>query len=284
MTVNALVIGCGYLGRALAMRLLAAGHSVHGTVRAVEGFERLRALGVTPLALDVADPGTHGPLRELLRAHEPGQVYYCVPPGIGLDPAGDVARIASVIAERMPARAVLTSSTAVYGDRDGGAVDADTPVAPADARGRRLLAIERAWLTLGGGARIVRLAGIYGPGRIIGMTTLLHGQRIGGDPDDLLNLIHVDDAAALLHLAAESAGAAAIELGADGSPLRRREYYVHLADRLGVKCEFGEPDNAVETARRRAGSRVCLIGPTCARTGWQPQQRDVRTALDRLLP
>jgi nucleoside-diphosphate-sugar epimerase len=162
-------------------------------------------------------------------------------------------------------------------------VDADTPVAPADARGQRLLAIEQAWLTLGRSARIVRLAGIYGPGRVIGMTTLLHGQRIGGDPDDLLNLIHVEDAAALLQSAAESDGAAAIELGADGTPLRRRDYYDYLAARLRVNCQFGEADDTVEFARRRAGSRACRIAPTCARTGWQPHHRDARVALERLL-
>lgn len=281
--MNALVIGCGYLGGVLAARLLAAGCAVHGTVRAPAGFERLHALGVSPLALQVEDAHSYGPLRATLRGDGPWQAYYCVPPGSGMDTAGDVARVAAVLAEHGVPRAVLTSSTAVYGDRGGGPVDADTPAAPTDGRGRRLKDIEDAWLSLGGHARIVRLAGLYGPGRIVGMGTLLRGQRVGGDPEDLLNLIHVEDAAALLQAVAEGEGAAAIELGADGVPLRRRDYYQHLAALLGVPCRFGQADDTVGFARRRSGSRACRIEPTCARTGWRPRHRDARQALEGLL-
>jgi nucleoside-diphosphate-sugar epimerase len=129
----------------------------------------------------------------------------------------------------------------------------------------------------------VRLAGLYGPGRIVGMTTLLHGQGVGGDPEDLLNLIHVEDAAALLQAVAAADSSASIELGADGVPLRRRDYYEHLAMRLGVPCRFGRGEDTVGFARRRSGSRACCIDPTCARTGWRPRHRDARLALDQLL-
>jgi len=281
--MNALIIGCGYLGGALAARLLAAGRTVHGTVRAPAGVERLRALGISPLTLQVENPHSYGPLHATLRGTGPWEAFYCVPPGTGDDPRGDVARIAAVLAQHGVLRAVLTSSTAVYGDRGGEPVDADTPAAPTDGRGRRLKDIEDAWLSLGERARIVRLAGLYGPGRIVGMSTLLQGQSVGGDPEDLLNLIHVEDAAALLQAVAEGQGAAAIELGADGLPLRRRDYYRHLAARLGVPCQFGRADDTVGLARRRSGSRACRIDPTCARTGWQPRHRDARPALDQLL-
>ncbi len=281
--MNTLIIGCGYLGRALAARLLAAGYPVHGTVREAAGFERLRALGVSPLTLQVDDPHGYGPLRATLHGHGPWRLYYCVPPGTGLDPPDDVARLAAVLAEHGPMRAVLASSMAVYGDQDGDSVDADSPAAPTDGRGQRLKHIEDAWLSLGGSARIVRLAGLYGPGRIVGMTTLLHAQRVCGDPEDLLNLIHVEDAAALLQAVAEVDGAATIELGADGLPLRRRDYYEHLAARLGVPCRFGRADDMAAIAGRRSRSRACRIDPTCARTRWQPRHRDARLALDRLL-
>ncbi|MCG3202928.1 MAG: hypothetical protein NFCOHLIN_02814 [Gammaproteobacteria bacterium] len=281
--MNALIIGCGYLGRALAARLLAAGYSVHGTVREGTGVERLRTLGVSPLVLQVGDPHSYGPLRTTLYAHGPWHVYYCVPPGTGPDPPADIARLAAVLAEHGPRRAVLASSIAVYGDRGGDSVDAATPAVPTNGRGQCLKHIEDAWLPLGGGARIVRLAGLYGPGRIIGMTTLLHGQCVAGDPEDLLNLIHVDDAAALLQAVAEGGGAATIELGADGLPLRRRDYFEHLAARLGLPCQFGRAEGTVGLVPHHRRSRACRIDPTCARTGWQPRHRDALRALDHLL-
>ncbi|MCG3144313.1 MAG: hypothetical protein HONDAALG_01732 [Gammaproteobacteria bacterium] len=281
--MNSLIIGCGYLGRALAARLLAAGYPVHGTARQPAGVERLRALGVSPLTLQVGDPHSYGPLRATLHGHGPWHLYYCVPPGTGPNPPGDVARLAAVLAEHGPRRAVLASSMAVYGDRGVDAVDADIPAAPADGRARCLKDIEDAWLSLGGSARIVRLAGLYGPGRIVGMTTLLQAQSVAGDPEDLLNLIHVEDAAALLQAVAEEDGAATIELGADGLPLRRRDYYQHLAARLGVPCQFERADDTAAIAGRPGGARACRIDPTCARTRWQPRYRDVRLALDQLL-
>lgn len=281
--MSALIIGCGYLGQVLAARLLAGGCPVHGTVRAAAGFERLRALGVSPLTLQVGDPHSYGPLRATLRRRGPWHVYYCVPPGTGPTPSADIARLAGVLAEHGPRRAVLASSTAVYGDRGGDPVDAATPAAPTDGRGQRLKDIEDAWLSPGGSARIVRLAGLYGPGRIVGMTTLLHGQRVAGDPEDLLNLIHVEDAAALLQAVAEGDGAATIELGADGLPLRRRDYFEHLAARLGLPCQFGHPEETVGFLRRRRRAPACRIEPTSARTGWRPRHRDALRALDHLL-
>lgn len=61
------------------------------------------------------------------------------------------------------------SSTAVYGDQQGGWVNEDTQPAPSDDRGRRRLKAETQWLTLfrdfGAPVHIFRIAGIYGPGR-----------------------------------------------------------------------------------------------------------------------
>ncbi|HET6609496.1 MAG TPA: SDR family NAD(P)-dependent oxidoreductase [Rhodopila sp.] len=59
------------------------------------------------------------------------------------------------------------SSTVVYGNRDGGWVDEDTPPAPSQPRGQRRVDAERAWASFADRRRvdIFRLAGIYGPGR-----------------------------------------------------------------------------------------------------------------------
>ena len=79
-----------------------------------------------------------------------------------------LARYAAAIAAAPDLRWIgYLSSTVVYGDRDGGWVDEDTPVAPSQARGQRRVEAEDAWSRFGDrcAVDIFRLAGIYGPGR-----------------------------------------------------------------------------------------------------------------------
>ena len=55
--MHILVAGCGWLGTAVAARLLGRGDRLTGVRSDPDRAERLRALGIEPLALDLADPG-----------------------------------------------------------------------------------------------------------------------------------------------------------------------------------------------------------------------------------
>jgi len=267
---TALLIGCGYLGARLAARLRARGARVLGTRRSGAAA----AGGVEIFAYDVAD--ARRPAALLAGAGDrPLRVFYLVPPGLRAGGGGagaDAARAFARLAELPIASAVLASSTAVYGDCGECTVSADTPARPQDERGRRLLAIEDAWREQLPDARIVRLAGLYGPGRVIGRGAVEAGKAVGGDAQGWLNLIYVDDAAALLDQA--PASPAAVELGSDGRPARRHEYYGHLGSLLGVPVQFAP---AAPGARR--ASRRCDNGPTRRRTGWTPAVADYRAGL-----
>ncbi|MGE0385759.1 MAG: hypothetical protein AB7Q97_13590 [Gammaproteobacteria bacterium] len=266
------IVGCGYLGLRLARRHPG---TVIATCRSAAGRARAQAAGCDARCLDVGDrPAVDRFIDSLPEGAL--SVHYLVPPGLRGGAAGDqiaddVYRFARRLRGRSPAVAILASSTAVYGDRAGGSVSADTPADPDDARGRALLAIEQAWINGLANAKRLRLAGIYGPGRIVGERGLRAGTPIGADPDGWLNLIQVDDAAALLD--AFAGAGAAIELGADGVPVRRRDYYAFLAGLLGVDARFAEPTSGGR------GSRRCAIEPTCARTGWRPVYEDYRHGL-----
>src|SRR5205823_1354742 len=87
---------------------------------------------------------------------------------------------------------------------------------------------------------ILRLAGIYGPGRVVGRVEALRaGQVPEGNPDAWLNLIHVDDAVAAV-LACDRRGAAgATYLVGDGHPCRRRDYYSLLTAMIGAASGRG---------------------------------------------
>jgi nucleoside-diphosphate-sugar epimerase len=143
-----LIFGPGYSGAAVATAARAAGFQVTGTVR-----DR-PADGTIPF--DAAEPAI-ATATHLLSS---------VPP----DGTGDLVltRYAPAIAAAPRLRWIgYLSSTVVYGDRDGGWVDEDTPPAPSQDRGHHRLAAEQAWcgFAFRCAVDLFRLAGIYGPGR-----------------------------------------------------------------------------------------------------------------------
>lgn len=273
------IIGCGYLGTALARHSLAEGRVVVASTRNPNRAAALGDLGVVPVPLDLADLGAGHQLDRLLR-EPPEALFYLVPPGprpaLTLDEA---PRQLVQILKMMPAtRVVVASSTAVYGQCQGEWVTAETPAQASDDRGRALLAAEQLWSALPM-ARIVRLAGLYGPGRVIGQQDVSCGRKLPGSAERWLNLIEVSDAAALLAAVAASPNAQRIELGADGHPVTRGEYYQTLATLLNQAPPHF--DGVVDAGPRggRSASRRCDSRSTQRRTGWQPRYADYRAGL-----
>ncbi len=304
MAREALVIGCGFLGQVLAGALMARGVTVYATTRREERARELAERGVRALIVDVLQPVTFAALRPAL-ASELLDVYCLLPPGRMAD-QGDPARdpalrglgnVLDALEGAWIHRAIMVSSTAVYSHTAGRRVDADTAPVPTPApdpgndRAARLLRLERLWLDGGAPFRVLRLAGLYGPGRIVGLEAVRGGHPLVGDAEAMLNLIHVEDAAELLIAFARADEAHAVELGSDGSPTPRLAYYTELARRVGVSPPEVVDDEtaALELGLnldrlRRASSKRCDPEPTCARTGWRPRYRDFRMALDELLP
>jgi nucleoside-diphosphate-sugar epimerase len=155
------IIGCGYTGRRLAGRLLASGARVRGFATQAESLDQIASIGAEarPLDLDAA----------IVPTDFGGEVvYYSVPPAAQSgDPRLD--RFLNGVSGT-PTRLVYLSTTGVYGDRAGGRVDEDTPPAPTTERAARRMAAEShvtQWADLHGVSWcILRVAGIYGPGRL----------------------------------------------------------------------------------------------------------------------
>ncbi|MFW6060387.1 MAG: NAD-dependent epimerase/dehydratase family protein [Phycisphaeraceae bacterium] len=295
---TALIVGCGYLGMHLAARLIGRGVTVFGTTRSETRARQLARLGVQPLIVHVTQPVTLAALRPALEA-DALDVYYMIPPGRpDRSPTprqtilGGAAHVLKALrnSHANVRRAVLVSSTAVYGQADGQRIDADTPPHPTGERSRLLLEGETHWLTAGRQYHVLRLAGIYGPTRIIGQRALQDGAPLIGNPDALLNLIHVDDAAALLIALMTADAPARVELGCDGHPVPRLAYYTHLAQRLGVPApEVIDDEQAARQfglnldRLRRSASKALDNIRTCQRTGWTPQYPTYRQGLDAAL-
>ncbi len=180
-----IVLGMGYTGTAIAAGAAGLGWRVTATSRAPSRLAPPPGVSL----IDFGDVASGLPSATHI-------VQTAAPDEQG-DPA--LARYSAEIAAA-PALcwAGYLSTTGVYGDRDGGWVDEDTPAAPTVARAQRRVAAERAWVAAlpGCAVDIFRVAGIYGPGRSA-FDDLRNGQaRRVLKPGHLFGRIHRDDIAA----------------------------------------------------------------------------------------
>lgn len=92
---------------------------------------------------------------------------------------------------------VYTSSYSVYGDRNGEWVDEETPSQPKSRNGEILKQTEDILLSASSeqlGVCVLRLGGIYGPGReLVKIFSRVPGTTRPGDGSDITNWIHLDD-------------------------------------------------------------------------------------------
>jgi nucleoside-diphosphate-sugar epimerase len=239
-----LILGCGYLGRVVARRWLAAGHPVAALTRA--RADELRVLGIEPSVGDVTDPA--------LRLPAADTVLYSV----GLDRSAGrsmrevyVGGLANVLATLPDVRRfIYVSSTSVYGQAGGEWVDESSPTEPAEEAGRVVLECERLLHERRPDAFVLRFAGIYGPGRVIRRAAVERGEPLATDPGGWLNLIHVEDGAAAVLAAAGHGSPGAVYNVADDRPVTRREFYTEMAGLLGA------PAPRFAAAAERSNRRV----------------------------
>ncbi len=218
-----LILGLGYSATAVALQALRAGFLVTGTSRATRPAALPGVSIVTPdEAADRLGSATHW--------------LASAPPDDDGDPF--VTRHRHLMLLHRPAWIGYFSTTGLYGDRAGGWVDETSAPAPAGPRGRRRLLAERQWAEVADAtdARydILRLAGIYGPGRSV-FDALRAGQsrRIIA-PGHAFGRIHRDDIAGAT-LAAMTAGPSRRVLNlADDLPAESAEVIAHAAALLGV--------------------------------------------------
>jgi nucleoside-diphosphate-sugar epimerase len=196
--VRVFFFGVGYCARRLIAR--ESWIEASGTARSPERVATLRAEGVDAYAFDGqhADAG----LEQALKQAE--AVVVSIPPREGS--GATLERFAAAIAEAPSLRRVLYYSTiGVYGDYGGGWVDETSATLTRTARGLARLDDEARWTAMararGIEADILRLAGIYGPGRNA-LVNLGQGQaRRIVKPGQVFNRAHVDDIAELTRLA-----------------------------------------------------------------------------------
>ncbi len=251
--MRVLIAGCGYVGSALAAELAAQGDEV----TALRRRPGVLPPGVRPLAVDLEDPVALAAVPDDLDA-----VVYAVSPGGGDAAAYRAACVTGVqlLAARLrgtPVRRwLLTSSTGVYAQQDGEWVDEDSPAEPSHASGRLLLEGEAVLRAAAPRPVVVRLGGIYGPGRTGLIDRVRSGQAsVAPGPPRYTNRIHRDDAAGILRFLLAHPDPAPLYLGVDSDPASEREVQGWLAERLGVPPPREAP--MAPESRRARGNRRC---------------------------
>ena len=189
MTKTLFSFGHGYSAQALSRILAPKGWKTVGTTRDREGMAAIRASGADPLIWPGEAPNLDG-VSHLLISTAPNEEG---------DPV--LAALGDEIAKR--ARQFkwvgYLSTTAVYGDHQGGWVDEDTPPAPTARRGRWRMLAEEQWSAIPGlPVHIFRMAGIYGPGRGPFSKLRRGGLRRIIKPGQVFSRIHVEDIAQIL--------------------------------------------------------------------------------------
>jgi len=240
-----LVVGHGYLGSRVARAWRARGDRVWATTRSPARAAAMAADGIEPLLVDLTGPFP------LARLPEADTVVWAVSP----DPAtGHHALHVTGLGRLLDAlpdtpRVVFVSSTGVYGEADGSVVNEDTPARPDRPAGLALLEAEACVTSrCPGRAVTLRLAGLYGPGRLPRLADIRAGRPLAGPPDTWLNLIHVADAAAIVALVADHPAPGPLYVVSDGHPVRLGEWYAELARTITAPEPAWEP-----TARRVRG-------------------------------
>lgn len=228
-----LIFGCGYLGKRVAQAAIDKGHAVFAVTRNPSNAEFLKSSRVEPIVGDVCHVESLNGLPEV----------EVVLHAVGFDPKAEQTReqvtlggmknVVQAIAGRC-SHFIQISSTSVYGQSSGEWVDEASECQPNQIGGQLTLAAEDVVRQFGDATSvrttILRLAGIYGPGRLLArVETLRAGQPLSGRPDSWLNLIHVDDAVTAIQQCLMEGGSSGLYNCVDDCPVERENYYRELA-------------------------------------------------------
>ncbi len=278
-----LLLGAGYSARALAQLATAAGWQVAGTTRTTAKFAALERAGIAPLQFDGS--AIDGAMAAALSK----TTHLVVSVGPSAEGGSDdlFGLVAAQVRETMPALAWIGyfSTVGVYGDRDGGWVDEDGECNPRPGRSAARLEAERDWARLaadrGVPIAILRLSGIYGPGRNA-LANLADGSaRRLVKPGQVFNRIHVDDIAGAALMLAEAKAGGVFNV-TDDEPAPPQDVVAFAAGLMGVEppAEIAFADAELSPmARSFYGENKRVSNAKLKQAGYRFRHPDYRAAL-----
>lgn len=221
-----LIVGLGYVGHALARALEDLGVDWVGLRRQPEGNPHVRPVDLDrdPVALEDVDTS---------------RIVYLAPPQDNTEGDPRLRRFLQALEDRPPERLLYASTTGVYGNQEGAVVDETAPLRAATGRALRRLDAEsvvaEAAERWGTDWVILRLPGIYGPGRLREEQIRAGLEVPCPEVCPPGNRIHRDDiVAAILRLLAGEAPTGTFNL-ADAEHMSSTDFARAVAKRIGVE-------------------------------------------------
>ncbi len=229
------IVGAGYVGSALALELRRAGIEVVAFTRSSESARPLEERGILVHRLDFDDPATLPP--SLFAGF--ATVHYLAPPPPGGSGDPRLRRFLDLLSTSPPARLVYVSTSGVYGDCGGAWVDETWPLNATTDRARRRVDAENACREFGASSgvelAVLRVPGIYGPGRLPVERVRARVPILREDESPFTNRIHRDDLVRALDAAGRAGGPVGAFNVSDGHPTTMADYFRRLADLIGVE-------------------------------------------------
>jgi nucleoside-diphosphate-sugar epimerase len=276
-SAKVLIVGYGDLGGEVARQLTHDGINVTGVRRSANHSD---SSTVQIIAADVSKPESLA----ALNAVKPDILIYCVAASGQTDAEYESAYVdglRNVLATQKSnsqlKHVFFVSSTRVYGQDTQALLDESVPALPADFGGQRLLEAEHLLQTLSCGATVLRLSGIYGPGRLR-MLNLAKSPDNWPKQNIWSNRIHRDDAAAFtVFLIKQVLAGNAVQncyIVTDSKPVPQYEVLSWLAAQLQV----GKPEQLPASGGKRLSNQYML------ETGFKLQYPDYEAGYRTLLP
>lgn len=251
------IVGAGYTGTRIAQFFLNKKQKVFALTRSSEKAEHFSGQGIQPVVADLTRPET---LRDIPPAHfivistAPDETTEAAYESVYL--RGIANYLSAIKKNPNPFLIVYLSSTGVWRDQTGDIFDESVEPHPQSVKAKILLEAEKQILNSGFPAAVMRLSGIYGPGR-----NRLRAFREGswpGKEDRWMNVIHVEDIARAMPLFFKNARAGEVYVATDGHPFRASDLAKWLADKTGIKKQFSF--ECSDAGRRLSGRKFQSLG------------------------
>jgi nucleoside-diphosphate-sugar epimerase len=258
-----LIAGCGYVGAASASLFADAGWEVTGWTRSKRSAEQISAGSISTAAIDISD------LKSTRRnGFDADVVVHCAgAPKRDDQSYRQVYRdgVENLVASFPRARLIFTSSTSVYTQQDGSWVNEESPAEPLTELGKILRQTEN--IVLHHGGVVLRVAGIYGPGRSFLLRSVINRAPLASVSDRFVNQVHRDDVAAAIFCLAQHEAILPPRIFnvVDDLPVLRSEILNWLSAELGVPLSPSEGIEGRRTDTNKRVSNAKLHGQ-----GWAP--------------
>ena len=228
------IVGCGDIGHRVAKIWKNRGKSVFGVVRSEDSLNSLRQQHIHAVAADLDDANTlqdfSGPLSKQSLLY-----YFAPPPPKGVVDTRMEHFLANLDQNNLPKHIIYISTSGVYGDQQGKTINEETLANPQVDRAKRRYHAEQLLLEYGIehtsiAVTILRVGGIYGPGRLPLQRLKDQIPMLHENLSPQTNRIHADDLAQVCVAAATEKSAGEIYNVSDGTNSNMTEYFNTIAD------------------------------------------------------